>query len=799
MLLYVLVACDSGGTDPASEVWNDSDGARLEATAQGLSWTRPDGAEAPLTFTLVEAYGADFDACSYDPWFLYDERAAAGTLATAGVEADQSEVCAKGFTFLESTGSADGRLQFGGGRTAVVVVDDGGPGLRLTVVPDEGELPVPWVGVSMPVADHEAFYGLGEHFDTIEHRGRVRPMQIEIELGRESGYNEVHVPVPLLVSSAGWGMLVDSHRPGVFDVAATDPGRVGVVFQQLGDGVTIDLYAPSEPALVTGRYWQRTGAPEVPPDWAFAPLHWRNVNVSGEEVLEDARTMRALDLPTGVMWVDNPWQTTYNSMQPDPDQFPNWDPMVDELHALGFRWLAWTTPYVEAEDPDHAAFSENGWLFEDQLLFSDFGDLVDLTHPDAAAAWALRVAAAHDRGIEGWKLDYGEDVQLGLLGNRLQGWGFTNGEDERTMHHRFASFYHAPYAAPQAGGGLLIGRGGGLGGHTVTDVIWPGDLDNDFERWDDEEDGTLLVGGLVSAVHGGTGLSVSGYPFYASDTGGYRGGRPTHEAFVRWMEYAALLPVWQYGGAGDNHNPWDFEAYGDSQFSDATLAAFRRYAELHTRLWPYYQAAVARMLDEGRPVVLPQGLGDPDSGVHSTLDFFVGDDLFVAPVVDAGVSTWSGTLPTGRWVHWWSGEVAQGAVTVSAAVGEGPLFQRVGSVVPLLRRSVETLAPATVDGVDSWADDPGELNARIVPGDGAHTAVADGAALTAETPDDIVLVAGSDYAGWDVEVYAPGATSAAADGVALAAGDDTCAACVIFADPWVRVRLGAGDHRLAVE
>ena len=48
-------------------------------------------------------------------------------------------------------------------------------------------------------SETEAFYGLGETFDSILHRGRVRPMQIEVEIDRESAYNEVHVPVPLLI------------------------------------------------------------------------------------------------------------------------------------------------------------------------------------------------------------------------------------------------------------------------------------------------------------------------------------------------------------------------------------------------------------------------------------------------------------------------------------------------------------------------------------------------------------------------------------------------------------------------
>ncbi len=804
MLLLALFACPPPhAVHDDAGAFEDADGAVLTGDGDGFLWRHADGTERRVGFVLVEADSVDRDACSYDPWWLYNERNDAGTLATAGYEADLSERCNAGLHVRAATAVSADLVTFEGGRSAALEVDEAGPGLRLHLTPNAGELPLVWMGVTVSAAESEQFYGLGELFDSVMHRGRVRAMQIEVELDRESAYNEAHVPVPLLVSSAKWGLLVDSHRPGIFDVAATAPDEVTALFEVDESGLAVDLYAPPTSPEVTGRYWQRTGWPEVPPDWAFAPLHWRNAVISGEEVLDDARTLRALGLPTGVLWVDNPWQTTYNSMVPDPAQFADWGALIDEVHALGFRMLAWTTPYVADDDPEHATYEANGWLVQGPILFSTFGDIVDLTNPDAAAAWAGRAQAALDVGIEGWKLDYGEDVQLGLFGSRINpAWAFDDGSDERTMHHQFNRFYHLPYTVPGNESGVLIGRGGCLGCQTVTDVIWPGDLDNGFEVWDDERDGQLLVGGLTSGIHGGTSLSVSGYPFYASDTGGYRGGRPTHESFVRWMEYAALLPIWQYGGAGENHNPWDFTAYAESQFNEDTLAAFARYAALHTRLWPYYQAHTARIVEAGVPIVLPQGLGDPEGGVHDEHNFFVGPDLFVAPVVTEFTTEWTGTLPSGEWVHWWTGERYTGGapLTLPAPLGEGPLFQRVGSVVPLLDHGVVTLAPATDPGVRSWANDPGALNARILAGAGAAASVAGGAAITAETLSTIQLHAGSLYAGWDVEVYAPGAATVLLDGAPLAEGAEGCTACVLESEsPWLRIVAPAGDHSVGVE
>ena len=788
MLLLLLLGCPAQSPAKADSLpaYSDPEGATLEANAEGtLTYTTPEGAEhaIALGFGFV---GEPNDGTNYNPWNLYDPNMSYGI--PSGLEMAVASGC---------SAAADGyEMTLDNGEVVDVRVDEAGPGLRLTLQHDDATW-APYVFVRIGVASEEAFYGLGEIFSSVEHRGQIHPMQIELDAGSESAYNEVHVPVPLLISSAGWGVLADSTWPGVFDVGASDADTVEFVFNQR-NGFSFDLYAPGSPAEVTARYHARKGAPEIPPTWAFAPLQWRNVVADQSVVLEDAAAIRALDLPTGVIWVDNPWQSSYNSMIPDPAMFPDWPGMMETLHAQGFRVLAWTTPYIEEDDPEHSKFQANGWFPDFPILFSDFGDIVDLTHPDAAAAWAARVGAARDLGIEGWKLDYGEDVQLGVGAGR-NAWAFANGQDERTMHHQFATYFHQPYSDPYDGDGVLIGRAGVLGGHTVTDVIWPGDLDNDFQDFGDEGcDELRCVGGLSSAIRGGTGLAASGYPFFASDTGGYRGGRPGKESFIRWMEYASILPIWQYGGAGENHNPWDFTEYESSQFDEEVLASFRRYASLHIRLFPYYWMYAERLAAEGLPIVQAQGFAYPEDRVRSENSFLVGEDLFVAPVEEKGETSRAITLPSGSWVHWWTGEeYASGEATISAPLGAGPLFIRQGAAIPMLRRSVVTLSPADTS-VDSWASVPGVLNARLVPGeDGGFTlSTGESVAMHEETA---TLTDGSMYEGWDVEFYLPGARGGTADGEDLPLGEDGCGNCIILGDPWIRVVVPAGTGSITVE
>lgn len=775
-------------TSPAPPEWVDADGATLNV-GESIDYTDASGVRRFFTLEFGFVSHPD-ETVNYDPYNLVDPDL--DYAKPAGLDWVQPQ--------RADWNGADYALSFDEG-SALLHVDDTGPGFALSVTQDSDDEWAPYVRLTVNVDPGEGLYGLGEQFGDVEHRGTVHAMQFELWGDIESANNEAHVPVPLLVSSMGWGLLARSYRPGLFDLQQS--GTVQVTYNQLQDeGFTFDLYGPGTGAEVTARYHQRTGSPEVPPTWAFAPLQWRNALGGADDVYADMQAIRAYGIPTGLIWLDNPWQSTYNSMIPDPTMFPDWDGLVEDLHAQGFRTMAWSTPYLEEDEPDHDRYETNSWFVDAAILLNDFGDWVDLTNDDAMVDWQGRVTGAIDLGIEGWKLDYGEDTQVGIGSARLR-YAFDNGEDERTMHHKYTLWYHHAYADPYpiepdgTHAGFILGRAGVLGGHTVTDCIWPGDLDNDFAFFSRTE-GT--VGGLSSAIRGGTGLAASGYPFFASDTGGYRGGRPSKEVMIRWTEYSATLPIMQYGGAGEDHNPWNFGAYDDdgpSQFDQQTLDDFTRYAVLHIRLFPYFWELAQRARAEGLPTIQALGLAYPELGVHPQNEYLVGDDILVAPVEVEGATSRTVDFPPGTWIHWWSDEVHTGPDVgrlVLAPLGEGPLYQRAGSAIPMLRRTVMTLSP-TDGSVDSWADDAGVLNARVYPDEtGASFVLGTGEALSADpwpgdadAPRVIHLTSGSVYDGWDLEIYG-GATSVSADGLDLPEGVEGCDECWFNEEgPWVRV------------
>lgn len=749
LTLLSLLACHRSDKDSPDEGWADVD-ITLEPLT--IAWGNAVIPKGGLSFGFVAAYDP---SRNYDPWALYDPDQAGSLPAIAW----------EGISSAAWNGDQL-QLTLDNGAAAYLTRVDGSEGLSLRLAlddadgnePEAGASAAPYLRVQVQTTDGEPLYGLGETFDAVNQRGHVRAMQIELDLASESSYNEAHVPVPFVFGADGWGLGLLSDEPAVIDAASEDPARVTAVVNA-PSGLDLDLFSAEDARDLPAQWARATALPRRPPDWALAPMLWRNQNSDDAEVLEDANAIRDGDYAFGVMWVDNPWQTTYNSMVPDPETFPGWDAMVDELHALGFRWMAWTTPYLEEGDPDFDSYEADNLFVDLPISFNDFGELVDLTSEEAQTRWQARVAAAKEIGIQGWKLDYGEDVQLGYGSARFST-TFSNGSDERTMHHRFVASYHGAYAAPYADGDrFLLGRAGAWGSAAITDCIWPGDLDSDFHTHG--QDGH--VGGLPAAIRGGQSLSLSGFPCFASDTGGYRHDRPDQETMIRWTEYSALLPVMQVGG-GSEHNYWLL----DGDWTEAVSDAGRRYTQLHTRLFPYFQALLADAAEDGTPPLLPAALAgaDPDAP-HADTTFLVGPALLVAAVDEAGAETWDVGFPPGTWVDWWSGElVAEGPAeqTVDAPLGYGPLFLGAGAIVPMLREEIRTIAPSTA-GVASWSDDPGALTVRFVPGSGAFQ-VRDGPELTGSQTALQIGELGI-YTEISVEVWSPDADTLLLDGAAV--------------------------------
>lgn len=601
-----------------------------------------------------------------------------------------------------------------------------------------GDLPVAYFRLQVSAPEEQGFYGLGEYFDDVNHRGKLRAMQIEFDPELESRYNEAHVPVPLLVGAKGWGLFVATYYPGIFDVQRGNSELVDVIFgtgEASSLGLQCYLFVAAHGLDVTRLYYEVTGYPRTPPSWVFGPLVWRDENRDQAQFENDLSTMRELDLAATGVWLDRPYASAVNSFDFDPPRFPDPEGMFEHARRLGYRVALWHTPYLDTRSEWTRGLREEAarqgfFPLRTGILLNPWGRPLDFTQGPARAWWQQLLQAYMRLGVAGFKLDYAEDVVVGITSQRNR-WLFADGSDERTMHARYQLFYHRTYAEvlpPE--GGLLLVRHSTFGGQVFGPVIWPGDLDASFARHREHvsEKGTsyVAVGGLPAAVIAGSGLGVSGFPLFASDTGGYRHSPPDKELFTRWFQHTALSPVMQVG-TSSNDVAW--EPTPENGFDEEMLEWYRKYTRLHLRMFPYIWTYVSRVRQDGRAVQRPVGLVDPTLGAHPWDEYLLGDDLLIAPVVNRGERERSVLFPQGEWIEWWSGTkyVGPGRARVPAPLHDLPFFLRRGGIVPLLRPTIDTLVPTEEPTlVDSFATTPGLLYVRVFPGGRSAFRVFDG-------------------------------------------------------------------------
>ena len=768
-----LVACGEPDPDPTPTPAHEG----LVMDASGPSLTLWSDGEALLSF---DAQGIQLgvldelkDNRSYDPLWVEGPETPLNVPPTWHAWAS-----------AEGGGEGDfsTTLDFGaGGQATLTATEDAEGRWSLDLVPVPGGPAVGFIKLSARVDAQEAFYGLGEVLDTPNHRGKVRPIQLEVDETVDSLHNHAHAAIPLLIGTRGWGLFVEDPHPGVFDVASQADDRIEVIWgtgMDTAEGLRFHLYTAAHPLDITAHYYATTGAPTLPAPWGLGTVVWRDENEDQAQVIDDLTTMRDLDLAVSGYWIDRPYATGVNSFDFDAGMFDDPQAMIDTAHDLGYRMALWHTPYVSAEQvPELNAQAVAGGFFppETPPQLNSWSQPIDFTNPAAWDWWQDLIRRYADLGIEGYKLDYAEDMALGQAGGRLR-WLMHDGSDERTQHHLYQELYHRIYAETlPPDGGFLLCRTAMYGDQVNGVILWPGDLDATMARrgdaMTDGDEDYRATGGLPASLVIALSMGPSGFAFYGSDTGGYRHAPPDKEIFTRWFEQTALSTVMQIG---TNTNDVAWELGGENGFDSEMLDWYREYTRLHTRLFPYQWTYAQRLVDDGRPIMRPFGLARPELGLHPAETYFFGDHLLVAPVMDYGARTRDVPLPPGQWIHWFTGEVLEGdrTATVDAPLGLLPLFLEQGGIVPLLRPTIDTLAPVSDPAaVESYAADPGVLYARIFPGPASRFELFDGSAFEQEAGDSlrVIWTAGGTFTqGAVVELLAQGAPSSVTVGGATA-------------------------------
>jgi alpha-glucosidase (family GH31 glycosyl hydrolase) len=118
------------------------------------------------------------------------------------------------------------------------------------------------------------------------------------------------------------------------------------------------------------------------------------------------------------------------------------------------------------------------------------------------------------------------------------------------------------------------------------------------------------------------------------------------------------------------------------------LAIYRRFAGLREALLPYLTEQAALSTKTSKPLMRAlffDATDDPEIWSWP-YEYFLGDDLLVAPVTEPAAESSRIYLPRGEWIDAWTGQTHVGPVVVErpARLEEIPVYIRTGRAPELL-------------------------------------------------------------------------------------------------------------------
>ncbi|WP_432221113.1 TIM-barrel domain-containing protein [Flavobacterium sp. TMP13] len=470
--------------------------------------------------------------------------------------------------------------------------------------------------------------------------------------------------------------------------------------------------------LISG-YRTLTGKATLLPKWAMGLWQSKERYKTQDEVLNVVREYRKRQVPLDIIVQDwQYWKThQWGSATFEPARFPNPTAMIDTLHKeLNTKFIisVWGKFYRDSDnfrELHKAGFLYPKPLEEGLVDFLQFNfSYYDAFNPEARKMyWKQLNEKLYAKGVDGWWMDAAEpempdhdatpDNMAHFMNPTYEGPGFAN-LNAFPLQHSKGVFEGQMEVDPDKRLAILT-RSSFAGQQKYSTIVWSGDIAGEWNN-------------LKASIPAGLSFSMSGIPYWTTDTGGfwvkYKGGNQNpeyRELFTRWYQFSAFCPIFRVHGSDTPREIWFF---GDEK-SD-TYQTQLKFNKLRYRLMPYIYT-LNGMLNTHDYTMMRALVMDfaNDTKVHDIKDqYMFGPSFMACPVTDYKATKRDVYLPKEtKWVDFWTGKTFDGGQTIStvAPLNEMPLYLKAGSIVPFgpdvqyaLEKPADTIELRVYTGAD---------------------------------------------------------------------------------------------------
>ena len=517
------------------------------------------------------------------------------------------------------------------------------------------------------LAKDERLYGLGDvSRENIMRRGRAYELWV---LNVKS-----YIPIPVVLSNRGWGLLMNTTWRNTIDVGKSDPDLM--ICTAPRSDLDYYLFCGPDYRGLLDTYTSLNGRPALLPIWGYGLTYVCNENIDAFNMMNEAITFRRERMPCDVIGLEPGWMsknydfTTAKAWHPQRFPIPYWAPkgphtFFGALGRKGFKLSLWLCC-----DYDLGVYEEQllagGKSPASGVATAATGPTVNVQEgfvddrlskpgskkktaakpakPKALEPWFEHLKKFVDQGVSAFKLDGSAQV----IEHPDRPWG--NGMTDEEMHNLYPVIYAKQMARGFEGHTkrrAMVYSAGGYAGVQQFVATWAGD-----------------TGGGPQPLASMLNLAFSGHSNHSCDM---------NVSDVEGIHFG-FLQTWA------QQNNWDYW-YQPWYLKDEETTAYRQYGQLRYKLLPYLYSTAAEAALTGYPVMRAMSMACPDDPAWDAVrsQYMLGDFLLVSAFSKQV------RLPPGDWIDFWSGKRTAGPATLPVEVTPtrgGALMVKAGAIIP---------------------------------------------------------------------------------------------------------------------